>query len=301
MGTPEFAVPSLDILVGNGYNIVGVITATDKTGGRGGQKLIQSDVKKYALERDLKILQPPNLKNQDFLSELKALEADLQIVVAFRMLPEVVWNMPPLGTFNLHGSLLPKYRGAAPINWAVINGEKETGVTSFKLKHKIDTGDLLFQERIAIGDEETAGELYERLKILGSEVVLKTVKAVEDGNVNLIPQDSDLVSKAPKIHKDTCQINFNQGAIEIKNFVRGMNPYPAAWFSVHSKQIKVFKVEPILSHHNVTPGSMDSDNKNYLRIATKDGWVHIKELQLQGKKRMDVRSFLNGIDIGKWF
>lgn len=297
MGTPEFAVPSLQILVENKVNIVGVITATDKYGGRGGKKLIESDVKKYAKQEGLKILQPKNLKAASFIEELRALEADLQIVVAFRMLPEVVWNMPKHGTYNLHGSLLPRYRGAAPINWAVINGDKETGVTSFKLKHKIDTGDLLFQERTPIGHEETTGELYERLKKIGAKVVLKTVKAIKEGKIDLKEQDASLTSKAPKIHREDCEIKWTQGVEEVRNFVRGMNPYPGAWFHFLETTMKVFKTENRKAVHNVPVGSFASDNKTYLHIAAEDGWVSLLDVQLQGKKRMDIKSLLNGIDL----
>lgn len=297
MGTPEFAVPSLQILVENGYNIVGVVTATDKFGGRGGKQLIASDIKKYAEAHQLRILQPKNLKGPDFIDELQSLNANVQIVVAFRMLPEVVWDMPEFGTYNLHGSLLPKFRGAAPINWAIINGETETGVTSFKLKHEIDTGDILFQEKLDIGPEETAGELYERLKILGSEVVLKTIKAIETDDVHLTSQDSHQITKAPKIHYETCQINFAKTPLEIHNFVRGMNPYPGAWMNFFGNTMKIFKVKQINSWHNAPPGTIDTDNKFYLRIAVKNGWIEVLDLQIQGKKRMDVRSYLNGNDI----
>lgn len=297
MGTPEFAVPSLQILIENGFDVVGVITATDKTGGRGGKKILKSAVKKYAESVGLNILQPKNLKADAFISELKELNADLQIVVAFRMLPVVVWDMPKFGTYNLHGSLLPKYRGAAPINWAIIRGETETGVTSFKLKHEIDTGDILFQEKIAVGREETVGEVYEKLKDLGAEVVLKTVQAVQDGNIELLPQDNTLLSKAPKIHKETCEINFDQNAESVHNFVRGLNPYPGAWFKIQEKTIKVFRVDVLKSHHQINVGKIDSDNKNYLKVAVKDGWVILEDIQMQGKKRMDIKSFLNGVDI----
>ncbi|GLR19996.1 methionyl-tRNA formyltransferase [Portibacter lacus] len=297
MGTPEFAVPSLKILVENGINVVGVVTATDKYGGRGGKQLIESDVKKYALSAGLKILQPSNLKAKSFIDGLKALDADLQIVVAFRMLPVVVWDMPKHGTYNLHGSLLPKYRGAAPIHWAVVNGETETGVTSFKLKHEIDTGDVLFQEKISIGREETTGEVYNRLKELGAEVVLKTVRAIIEDNIQLLPQDASLISKAPKLHREVCEINWEDEMEVIRNFVRGMNPFPGAWFSFSGTVMKVYKTENIKTVHNAPVGTINSDNKNFLHIAAVDGWVSLIDIQLQGKKRMDVKSFLNGIDV----
>lgn len=300
MGTPEFAVPSLKILVDHGYNVVGVITATDKYGGRGGKQLIESDVKKYAQSQNLTILQPPNLKDQEFLESLKALNANLQIVVAFRMLPTVVWDMPEYGTYNLHGSLLPKYRGAAPINWAIINGEKETGVTSFKLKHEIDTGDLLFQEKCPIGPDETVGEVYEKLKVLGAKVVLKTVKAIEEDNVTLHPQDNSNVSKAPKIQKETCEIDLSKSGEDIHNFVRGLNPYPGAWIDFFGYQMKIFRVTAEPCIHNIAIGKIESDNKNYLKIAISDGWIHLSDVQLQGKKRMDIKSLLNGMDISEF-
>jgi len=299
MGTPDFAVPSLQILVENKVNIVGVITSTDKYGGRGGKKLIESDVKKYAVSQGLRILQPKNLKAASFIEELVELKADLQIVVAFRMLPEVVWNMPPKGTYNLHGSLLPRYRGAAPINWAIVNGDKETGVTSFKLKHAIDTGDLLFQQKTNIGSEETTGELYNRLKHIGAEVVLKTVRAVEEGKIDLKPQDASLTSKAPKIHREDCEIDWHQTVEEIRNFVRGMNPYPGAWFNFLGTTMKVFKTENKVAAHNVAIGAISSDNKTFIHVAAKDGWVSLMDVQLQGKKRMDIKSLLNGIDVAQ--
>jgi methionyl-tRNA formyltransferase len=297
MGTPDFAVPSLDILIENGYEVVGVITSTDKLGGRGKNKIIESDVKKYAKSKGLHILQPKNLKAPEFLSELKDLEADLQIIVAFRMLPEVVWNMPPIGTFNLHGSLLPKYRGAAPINWAVINGEKETGVTTFFLKHEIDTGDVLFQESLPIGEDETAGELYDRMKILGATVVLKTVKAIEKGNYELQKQDDSLVTKAPKIYHETCQIDFDQPTQKVHDFIRGLSPYPTAWTILDELKLKIFKTTKSIEQHTYKPGTFVTDNKKFLKIATQDGFVIILELQLQGRKHMDVGAFLNGYKI----
>ena len=298
MGTPDFAVSSLQMLVDNGYNVVGVITATDKYGGRGGKQLIQSDVKKYGLSKGLNILQPKNLKHPDFVEEVRSLKADLQIVVAFRMLPEVIWNMPSHGTYNLHGSLLPQYRGAAPIHWAVINGEKETGVTSFKLQHAIDTGDLLFQEKIKIHHEDTTGDVYNKLKELGAEVVLKTVEAIEKGAIELKPQDNTLVTKAPKLYHETCEIDWKKSALDIYNHVRGLNPFPTAWSTIDGKECKIYKVgqsdEPLGDHQ---PGEIISDNKKYLKIACNDGYIAILDLKMQGKKRMDVKSFLNGYKI----
>lgn len=294
MGTPDFAVPSLKILVEKGYEVVGVITATDKRGGRGGKKLIESAVKRYALKQGLRLLQPPNLKDPSFLKELRSLQADLQIVVAFRMLPVAVWDMPPVGTLNLHGSLLPRYRGAAPLNWAIIKGEKETGLTTFFLKHEIDTGDLLFQYKTTIGEEETVGDLHDRLMHRGAELVLKTVKAIEKDNYQPQPQDESLVSAAPKIFHQDCQVDFKQSTQTVHDFVRGLSPYPTAWTRINGQKLKLFKTQREVEAHEQAPGSIDTDNKNYLRIATKDGFVRILELQLQGRKRMDTSAFLNG-------
>jgi len=297
MGTPDFAVPSLDILVQNGYDIVGVITATDKYGGRGGKKLIESAVKKYAVEKGLNVLQPKNLKNAEFQAELKALKADLQIVVAFRMLPVAVWDMPPLGTMNLHGSLLPKYRGAAPLNWAVINGDKETGATTFFLKHEIDTGDLLFTTKVKIGEEENVGNVHDKLMVKGAELVLKSVQAIQKGDYTPVPQDESLVSKAPKIFHETCEIDFNQTTQKVHDFIRGLSPYPTAWTTLTDKKLKVYKAERQIEKHDLAVGTFDSDNKNFLRIATSDGFINLLELQLQGKKRMAVKDFMNGFSL----
>ena len=294
MGTPDFAVPSLNILLENGYNVVGVITATDKMGGRGKKKLIESDVKKFALQHNLPILQPKNLKAPAFIEELRALKADLQIVVAFRMLPEVVWNMPPLGTVNVHGALLPKYRGAAPINWAVINGEIETGVTTFLLKQEIDTGDILLKKAIPIGENETAGEVYNTLMHVGASALLETVRLIESGKYTPLPQDDTLVTKAPKIYHETCKIDFHRNTLAIHNFIRGLSPYPTAWTTLADKKLKVFRTQKELIAHTHTPGIFLSDNKNFLKVATLDGFVHLLELQLAGKKRMETKAFLNG-------
>ena len=294
MGTPDFAVPSLKILVEHDYEVVGVITATDKLGGRGKKQLIQSAVKKYAVAQGLKVLQPKNLKKSEFVEEVRALSADLQIVVAFRMLPEVIWNMPRLGTMNLHGSLLPKYRGAAPINWAVIKGEKETGVTTFLLKHKIDTGDILFQKSLPIGENETAGEVYNRMMEMGAGVLLKSVQALENGNYTPLPQSDSAATKAPKIFHDTCEIDFIQPTQKIHDFIRGLSPYPTAWTMLDHKKLKIFRTQKELIDHDYEPGKFFSDNKKYLKVSTLDGYVHLEELQLAGKKRMDVKAFLNG-------
>ena len=294
MGTPEFAVPSLDILVRNDYNVVAVVTATDKWGGRGKKKRLEPAIKKYAVAHDIPVLQPSNLKSPEFQEELRALKADLQIVVAFRMLPEAVWDMPTIGTFNLHGSLLPKYRGAAPINWAVIKGEKETGVTTFFIRHEIDTGDILLQDRIPIGPNETAGEVHDRMMHIGAELVLKTVRLVETETYALQQQDHTQATKAPKIFHETCEIDFDQPAQDVHNFIRGMSPYPAAWTQLDGKELKILRsgLEPTEAKEK--PGTFLSDNKNWIKVAAKDGYIWLHELQLQGRKRMTVKDFLNG-------
>ncbi len=298
MGTPAFAVASLDALVKAGCNIVGVITAPDKPAGRGLQ-LQQSEVKKYAVEHNLHILQPEKLKNPEFLEELRSLNADLQIVVAFRMLPELVWNMPPMGTINLHGSLLPQYRGAAPINWAVINGEKETGVTTFKLKHEIDTGDILLQESFPVGENETAGEVHDKMKEIGAAVLVRTVKGLADGTLVERPQSMvhspwSMVHHAPKIFTETCQIDWNRSTAEIHNLIRGLSPYPAAFSFLGGKKLKMYKADKILQQPSVAPGEMITDQKTYLQFAATDGYISITELQLEGKKKLSTAEFLRG-------
>lgn len=298
LGTPDFAVASLDILVENGYEVVGVVTATDKWGGRGNKQLIESDVKKYAVSKGLKVLQPEKLRAPEFLEELRALKADLQIVVAFRMLPELVWNMPPLGTFNLHASLLPQYRGAAPINWAIINGEKETGVTTFFLKHEIDTGDLLFQERVAIGEKENVGELYDRLKVIGAHLTLKTVRAIENNDYKPIPQDTSKASHAPKIFLETCRISFEQPTQKVFDFIRGLSPYPTAWMMLDGEMLKVYEAEKEIAPHDLQPGTVVV-SKKVLKVATTDGFVHLLQVQPHQRKRMDIQSFLNGYTAAK--
>lgn len=297
MGTPDFAVPSLDILVKNGFEVVAVVTATDKYGGRGGKQLIESAVKKYAVANGLKVLQPKNLKSPTFQAELKALNADLQVVVAFRMLPVAVWDMPSIGTINLHGSLLPKYRGAAPLNWAVINGETETGATTFFLKHEIDTGDLLFTTTIQIGEEATVGEVHDELMLKGADLMLKTVQTIEKGEYTPQPQDESQVSKAPKIFHETCQIDFNQNTQKVHDFIRGLSPYPTAWTVLDGKKLKVFRAKRLLESHDLPIGKFVTDSKKYLRVTTKDGFIELLQIQLQGRKQMDVKSFLNGYTI----
>jgi methionyl-tRNA formyltransferase len=296
MGTPEFAVPCLEILIENKFNVVAVITAPDKPQGRG-QKLVASPVKEAALKHNLNVLQPTNLKSPGFIEELKSFNANLQIVVAFRMLPEIVWNMPAIGTFNLHASLLPQYRGAAPINWAIINGEKETGITTFFLKHEIDTGSIVFQEKESIRQDDNAGSLYERLMNKGAQLVLKTVKAIESENYSLQSQPEGIeIKHAPKIFKETCEINWNQSSEQVRNFVRGLSPYPAAWTTLNGKVFKIFHCHKAShdSRHLIDPGQIVTDNKNYLSVKTADGWVAIDELQPEGKKRMNVQDFFRG-------
>ncbi len=293
MGTPDFAVASLRELVENGQQVVGVVTATDKFGGRGGKKLIESAVKKYAQEQQIKVLQPSNLKSEEFLQELKDLNADLQVVVAFRMLPEVVWNMPPLGTFNLHGSLLPKYRGAAPINWAIMNGEQTTGVTTFFLKHAIDTGDIIFQESLPITPNDTAGSLHDKMMHLGAKVVLQTVEAIADNRVQSLPQNDLKACEAPKIFKETCEINTTMDVQKAYDFVRGLSPYPAAWTTLDDKMFKIFDCTPVLADRQ-TSKLFETDQKSYLRLWFANGYLSLNEVQLQGKKRMQINEFLNG-------
>jgi methionyl-tRNA formyltransferase len=293
MGTPEFAVASLSKLVDEGCHIVGVITAPDKPAGRG-MELQQSAVKKYALEKGLTVLQPEKLKDPQFLETLKSLNADLQIVVAFRMLPEVVWNMSPMGTLNLHGSLLPQYRGAAPINWAIINGEKITGVTTFKLKHEIDTGDVLLSEEIKIEEEENAGILHDKMKEIGAEVLFKTVLGLAENNIQEKPQSNLNIKHAPKIFTETCKIDWSKTAEEIHNLIRGLSPYPAAFTFLDEKKLKVFSAKKEITTPQVNPGLFDTDGKTFLRYACTDGYIHLLELQLEGKKKMKIEDFIRG-------
>ena len=323
LGTPEFAVASLDALHKAGYNIVGVVTAPDKPAGRG-MKLTESAIKKYAIEKGLHILQPEKLKSPEFIAELKSLNADLQVVVAFRMLPEVVWNMPRMGTINVHASLLPKYRGAAPINWAIINGEKETGVTTFKLKHEIDTGNILLQEKISIAENETAGELHDRLKELGAKALVKTVKGLEEGSLAEIAQSSMVngqwsmtndssnvqletsnltdrqsgmkpeIPHAPKIFTETCKIDWNKTTEEVFNLIRGLSPYPGAFTYLEDKMFKIYKAEKELTTPVVLAGLYATDKKTFLKFACSNGYISVKEIQLEGKKKMLVEDFLRG-------
>ena len=297
MGTPDFAVAILKKILDTKYNVVGVITAADKPAGRG-RKVHQSAVKKFALENNLNILQPTNLKNVDFLKDLKALNANLQVVVAFRMLPKVVWQMPKYGTFNLHASLLPEYRGAAPINWAVINGETKTGVTTFFIDEKIDTGEILLQEECAISYDENAGELHDKLMLLGSELVVKTIKQIKNNTIKTKPQPNRELKHAPKIFKETCKINWFDSLDNIYNKVRGLSPYPVAWtmfyFNDQHKELKIYLAKKLLEKHSYKIG-MVLYSKKELKIACKDGFLRIDELQLAGKRKMDSISFLNGM------
>ncbi len=315
MGTPEFAVASLEALVKAKCNIVGVITAPDKPAGRG-MKVTESAVKKYSVRKGLKVLQPEKLKNPDFLNELRSLNADLQIVVAFRMLPESVWSMPPLGTINLHGSLLPQYRGAAPINWAVINGEKETGVTTFKLKHEIDTGNILLQESFPIDENETAGEVHDKMKEIGARVLVDTVKGLADGSLQETPQSTvdglqsteettspltthnSQLKHAPKIFTQTCNIDWRKSIDEIHNLIRGLSPFPGAFTELGDKTLKIFRSEKELSFPTSKPGKWESDGKTYLKFAARDGYILLKDIQLEGKKRMSIEDFLRGYRFG---
>lgn len=300
MGTPEFAVPSLQKLYEAGYDIAAVVTAPDKPAGRGMQ-LTQSAVKKFAIEKNLKILQPEKLKSPAFIEELQLLKADVQVVVAFRMLPEIVWNMPPMGTINLHGSLLPNYRGAAPINWAIINGEKETGVTTFKLQHEIDTGNILLQEKIKIEADETAGTLHDKMMETGADLLLKTIRELETGNLKETEQHSALshessasIHHAPKIFTETCEINWDKSVEEIYNQIRGLSPYPAAFTFMNGKKLKIFSSQKESGNESNKPGAYVTDHKTFLKFSAADGFVSLKEIQLEGKKRMKIDDFLRG-------
>jgi methionyl-tRNA formyltransferase len=300
MGTPQFAVTSLDALIKAGCDIVAIVTAPDKPAGRG-QKLNESAVKQYAVENGLKVLQPEKLKNPEFLEELRSLQADLQVVVAFRMLPEVVWSMPPKGTLNLHASLLPQYRGAAPINWVLINGESESGVTTFFLKHEIDTGDILFTEKVTLTGHETAGELHDRLMYKGAGLLVKTVKGVESGRYNEHPQ-SQLAAgvelrHAPKIFKEDCLVDWNQPAQTVYNKIRGLSPSPTAYTMLNGKVLKIFRAEYELADPGILPGGFLTDNKSHLKFAAQDGFVSLTEIQLEGKKQMGIAEFLRGVKL----
>ncbi|HOS47950.1 MAG TPA: methionyl-tRNA formyltransferase [Bacteroidia bacterium] len=302
LGTPDFAVPSLDILIKSGYEVVGVITAPDKPAGRG-QKLNISAIKHYALDHNLKVFQPVKLSDPDFLNEVRSLNADLQIVVAFRMMPEVLWSMPKYGTFNLHGSLLPQYRGAAPINRAVMNGERKTGVTTFFLRHEIDTGNIVFRQEIPIGENESAGELHDKMMIVGADLVLKTVKALEEGNIishvqSEFVEEGEMLKSAPKIFKDDCKLNCSRSVADLHNQVRGLSPFPGAFVDIEKEDgsvfpLKIYKSLPepagtVLTHELI------SDGKSSLKLSVADGFLHLLEVQIPGKKRMKADELLRG-------
>ena len=305
MGTPDFAVESLKILVENNYNVVGVITMPDKPAGRG-HKVQYSAVKQYALDHNLTLLQPEKLKDEQFLDDLKALKADVQVVVAFRMLPEIVWNMPEYGTFNLHASLLPQYRGAAPINWAIINGEIETGATTFFLTHEIDTGKIILQEKIAVDENDNAGTIHDKLMLLGAKMVRKTIDLLIEGKTDAVDQtqfirpDSKLKS-APKIFKETCELSLTKTVTEAHNFVRGLSPYPAAWVQLQfpgqtdTTMLKVFETEKEIVNHSIEAGTVVTDGKKYAKVALTDGFLHLKQVQAPGKKRMEIGELLRGM------
>lgn len=305
MGTPDFAVESLRCLVESGYNVVGVVTMPDKAVGRHQSERTASPVKQYAAAQGLPVLQPEKLKDPAFLDELRALRADLQIVVAFRMLPEAVWAMPRLGTFNLHASLLPQYRGAAPINWAVINGETETGVTTFFLRHAIDTGDIIRQVRTPIADTDTAGDVHDRLMHIGGRLVVETVDSILDGTATAVPQSSvdapAELQPAPKIFKDTCRIDWSRGVKAVYDFVRGLSPYPAAWTELHNGEktltLKIFATEKHFCTPSSAVGEVECDGQELFKIATTDGYLTVTELQLAGKRRMNVKDFLRGFHV----
>ena len=304
MGTHPFAVASLDALVKAGFNIVSVVTAPDKPAGRGLQ-LQQSAVKKYAVENNLPVLQPTKLKDPVFIEALKVLDAQLFVVVAFRMLPEVVWDMPPMGTINVHGSLLPSYRGAAPINWAVINGEKETGVTTFKLKAAIDTGNILLQDKLPISESDTAGTIHDKMMLLGANLLVTTLTGLinntltEKDQETIIDNDPTLLKHAPKIFTETCTINWTEDATSIYNLIRGLSPFPGALTKLDDKILKIFESAKEISSHANKLGSVSTDSKTYLKFACADGYIHVLDLQLEGKKRMKVADFLRGYKISE--
>ena len=305
MGTPEFAVESLKALVEGNYNVAGVITMPDKPAGRG-HKIQYSAVKEYALSQNLPVLQPEKLKEEAFLDELRNLKADLQIVVAFRMLPEVVWNMPKFGTFNLHASLLPQYRGAAPINWAIINGEKETGATTFFLSHEIDSGKIILQKKIEILNDDNAGTIHDKLMVLGAGMVTETVDLLLEDKIDAVPQEKLLspeteLKSAPKIFRETCQLDFGMTVGNAHNFVRGLSPYPAAWAELKFPEqaetlvLKIFETKPEITAHNLKPGTFLSDGKKEAKIALTDGYLHLINIQTPGKKRMNTGDYLRGL------
>ena len=304
MGTPDFAVPALDQLVTQGYNVVGVITMPDKAIGRHHEQLQASPVKQYAIQHGIPVLQPEKLKDEDFLDQLRALQADLQIVVAFRMLPQVVWDMPRLGTFNLHAALLPQYRGAAPINWSIIHGDTQTGITTFFLDHEIDTGRIILQQAVPIADEDCVEDVHDRLMTLGADLVQRTVDLIISEQANAVPQEQFMTDEplrpAPKIFRETCEIHWNQLTTkQAYDFIRGLSPYPAAWTTLVTPQgqeqvLKIYRTQKIFEQPDLPVGTLDTDGKTYLRIALSDGWLQLLEVQVSGKKRMQIADFLRG-------
>ncbi|MFZ1702879.1 MAG: methionyl-tRNA formyltransferase [Saprospiraceae bacterium] len=298
-GTPDFAAKSLEtLLLMSNHQIVATVTAPDHIGGRGGKQLIQSHVKKLALDYNIPILQPEKLRNKEFLQTLEDLQADLFIIVAFRMLPEVVWSMPPKGSFNLHGSLLPKYRGAAPINWAIINGEKTTGITIFKLQNAIDTGDVLLQKTLAIHDTDNFGTMYDKMKDLGAHALIEALQMIQE-EVDYYPQDDAVASHAPKIFHKDCKINFSQNSREVFNFIRGMSPYPGAWTIINQKECKILESVIYNEGQLGSPGKINTDQKKWLRIQTRDGEIEIVSLKMSGSKQMLTKDFLSGNQINE--
>ncbi|WP_286863040.1 MULTISPECIES: methionyl-tRNA formyltransferase [Sphingobacterium] len=297
MGTPDFAVASLEALIQSGEQVVAVVTVPDKPAGRG-QKIQESAVKIYATQHHIPVLQPVKLRDEGFLTELKSYQADLQVVVAFRMLPEMVWNMPKYGTINVHASLLPQYRGAAPINHAIMNGEKESGVTTFLLQHEIDTGNILLAEKVAIRETDTAGDLHDKLMHAGARTLLQTIQALKAGTLQPKSQDNIVpttaLKHAPKIFKDDCKINWNQSTDAVYNFIRGLSPYPTAFTILKDKVLKIYQTEKEQTATAVAPGTIETDQKSYLKFATQDGYISVSELQLEGKKKMNVVDFLKG-------
>lgn len=297
MGTPDFAVASLEALIQSGEQVVAVVTVPDKPAGRG-QKIHESAVKIYATQHHIPVLQPTKLRDEAFLAELKSYQADLQVVVAFRMLPEVVWNMPRYGTINVHASLLPQYRGAAPINHAIMNGEKESGVTTFLLQHEIDTGNILLAEKVGISETDTAGDLHDNLMVAGAGTLLRTIQQLKEGSLQPKSQDeiipAETLKHAPKIFKEDCKINWDQPTAAVYNFIRGLSPYPTAFTLLNDKVLKIYRTEKEQTATLATPGTVETDQKNYLKFATQDGYISVLELQLEGKKKMNVVDFLKG-------
>jgi methionyl-tRNA formyltransferase len=300
MGTPDFAVASLDALLQNEYQVVAVVTAPDKPAGRG-MKLTETAVKQYAVKNEIPVLQPVRLKDPDFIDQLKRVKADIQVVVAFRMLPEIVWNMPPMGTINLHGSLLPQYRGAAPINRAIMNGETETGVTTFKMQQQIDTGNILLVEKMPIGPDETAGELHDRMKVIGGQLLVKTVEGLTDGSLEEMPQSvapNEIIHSAPKIFASDCEIDWTGAVVKIQNQIRGLSPYPGAFTLFNGKMLKILRSRQEIIPHSRATGTYEIIGKSGLRFAAANGFIYLEEMQLEGKKRMTIADFLRGFRAG---